>query len=219
MTHIDQPPAGAFPAHIEQQLATLRTATDEQTRLDLENVMTPTDADKPLDASQEVSDTELAAVDAAAAAADKSGPATKVVKAANGQVGYHEQGTNCTKYGSWYGIHCAEWCDMFVSWVFNEASQLHAIGGKHSYVPSHLDWFRQHNRFHARGAKGGGPRLGCVVFFDLNGHDGADHIGIVVAYNDTHVYTVEGNRSNQVKRANYTRSSHQIYGYGYPNWS
>jgi hypothetical protein len=211
--------APALPERVEQQLAKLRATSDEQTRTRLEYAMQPSLADKPLDPADEMSGADVTALEAELARLDPSAPSTKVVRGANHEVGYHENGTNCTKYGRWYGIECTEWCDMFVSWVFDEAGQLKAIGGKHKYVPAHYDWFRQHKRFHARGAKGGGPRVGCLIFIDFNGHDGADHIGIVVSYDDTHVHTVEGNRSNAVRRCTYSRSSHLIFGYGYPSWS
>ena len=56
------------------------------------------------------------------------------------------------------------------------------------------------------------------MFFDLNHNHDVDHIGVVTSYNDTHIFTVEGNRTNQVKRVKYERSSRDIFGYGYPAW-
>ncbi|WP_330335939.1 CHAP domain-containing protein [Streptomyces sp. NBC_00557] len=172
---------------------------------------------KPVDPSQELSSAELAVLDAVAPM-DPNAPSTKVTRIAKREVGYRESGTNHTKYGRWYGADGQEWCDIFVSWVFHEAGQLPAVGGKQKYVPDHLKWFRKHHRFYRRGATGGGPREGCVIFFDLNGRNGEDHIGIVTSYDDTYVYTVEGNRSNEVRRLKYSRSSHLIWGYGYPAW-
>ncbi|WP_055489060.1 CHAP domain-containing protein [Streptomyces sp. TP-A0356] len=176
-----------------------------------------TDVTKRVDPSQELSPAELAVLDAVAPM-DPNAPSVKVARIAKREVGYRESGTNHTKYGRWYGADGQEWCDIFVSWVFHEVGQLGAIGGKHKYVPDHLKWFKNHNRFYRRGATGGGPREGCVIFFDLNGHDGEDHIGIVTSYDDTYVYTVEGNRSDQVKRLKYPRTSHLIWGYGHPAW-
>ncbi|MEU3528955.1 CHAP domain-containing protein [Streptomyces sp. NPDC038707] len=177
----------------------------------------PTFATKPVAPDQELSPAELAVLDAVTPM-DSNAPSVKVIRIAKREVGYRESGGNRTKYGRWYGADGQEWCDTFVSWVFHEAGQLAAVGGKHKYVPDHLKWFENHHRFHRRGAAGGGPREGCVIFFDLNGHDGEDHIGIVTSYDDTHVYTVEGNRSNRVKQLKYSRSSHLIWGYGYPAW-
>ncbi|MFI0779342.1 CHAP domain-containing protein [Streptomyces sp. NPDC021212] len=176
------------------------------------------DETKPVDASQEVTPAELAVLDAVALR-DTNAPSAKVARIAKKEVGYRESGTNHTKYGRWYGADGQEWCDVFVSWVFHQAGQLAAIGGKHKYVPDHLTWFKNQHRFYRRGAAGGGPREGCVIFFDFNGHDGEDHIGIVTSYDDTHVYTVEGNRSDQVQRLKYPRTSHLIWGYGHPAWN
>lgn len=77
---------------------------------------------------------------------------------------------------------------------------------------------RQYKQFYRRGAKGGGPKHGCLIFFDFNGHDGADHVGIVESHSDTYVYTIEGNHEDSVKRYKYRRSDHRIFGYGYPIW-
>ncbi|MGW4441072.1 CHAP domain-containing protein [Streptomyces sp. NPDC004596] len=173
---------------------------------------------KPVDPSQELSPAELAVLDAVAPM-DPNVPPVKVARIAKREVGYRESGTNHTKYGRWYGTDGQEWCDIFVSWVFHEVGQLAAIGGKHAYVPDHLKWFKNHGRFYRRGATGGGPREGCVIFFDLNGRNGEDHVGIVTSYDDTYVYTVEGNRSDQVKRLKYPRTSHLIWGYGHPAWN
>ncbi|MET8453937.1 CHAP domain-containing protein [Streptomyces sp. NPDC005209] len=172
---------------------------------------------KPVDPSQELSPAERAVLDAVTPM-DPNVPPVKVTRVAKREVGYRESGTNHTKYGRWYGADGQEWCDIFVSWVFHEVGQLGAIGGKHASVPDHLTWFKNHHRFYRRGATGGGPREGCVIFFDLNGHNGEDHIGIVTSYDDTYVYTVEGNRSDQVKRLKYPRTSHLIWGYGHPAW-
>lgn len=172
---------------------------------------------KPAPAAPALSAEDVKAADAVVQA-DSTSPGSKVAKIAAGQVGYREKGTNNTKFGSWYGMQGQPWCDIFVSWVFNEAGHLKAVGGKHASAPGHADWFRAHNRFFHRGASGGGPRVGCVIFFDLNGNGGIDHVGIVTSYTDTHVYTVEGNRSDSVSRCKYERTSRLINGYGHPNW-
>jgi hypothetical protein len=45
------------------------------------------------------------------------------------EAGYHEQppGSNCSKFGDWYGLRCAPWCAMSVSWAEAHAGN---------------DWFR-----------------------------------------------------------------------------
>jgi hypothetical protein len=211
----------ALPDNIKNQITQLDNAPDEKARLALEASLVQIDVKKPVDPSQELSLAELEAVKMPKSTeqpASGMSASTKIIRAAKEELGYREQGGNCTKYGSWYGIHCAEWCDMFVSWVFHHVGLLSSIGGKFAYVPSHLDWFRKHKLFHKRGAKGGGPHLGGAIFFDWDGNGVPNHIGIVVSYTDTHVYTVEGNRSDKVSALTYLRSNHLILGYGYPNW-
>jgi hypothetical protein len=211
----------ALPDSIKKQIAQLDSAPNEQARLALEASLIQTDVKKPVDPSQELSLAELEAVKMPKSTEQPAygmSASIKIIRGAKEELGYHEQGTNCTKYGSWYGIHCAEWCDMFVSWVFHHAGVLASIGGKHAYVPYHLAWFEKHKLFHKRGAKGGGPLLGCVIFFDWDSNGIPNHIGIVVGYSDTHVHTIEGNRSDKVSALTYPRSSHLILGYGYPNW-
>jgi CHAP domain len=207
---------------IELELHELNKAMSEQDRVDLELKLTPVKLKRPSEPSNEPTQAELKASEMPKAGEKNKAkaPYVEVVKEAKGQVGYHEKGDNCTKYGNWYGSHmnCVDWCDIFVSWVFGHADHLKAVGGKHSFVPAHYDWFRKHKRFHLRGEKAAGPCRGCVIFFDLNRNKSVDHIGIVTSYDNTHVYTVEGNRTNQVKRARYERSSDLIYGYGYPDW-
>ncbi|ASU35967.1 hypothetical protein [Mucilaginibacter xinganensis] len=35
-------------------------------------------------------------------------------------------GSNCTKYGDWFGLNGQKWCAIFVSWVYTKA--LHQLG-------------------------------------------------------------------------------------------
>ena len=68
------------------------------------------------------------------------------------------------------------------------------------------------------------PSIGAQIFFGPRGDE--YHTGIVVGYDDTYVYTVEGNTGysegysgGAVKRRTYYRSSSSITGYGVPKWS
>lgn len=136
--------------------------------------------------------------------------ASKMVSIALGQVGYKESGINQTKYGKWFGLQ-AEWCDIFVSWVANEAGELAAIGGKHASTGSHVDWFVAHKQW------GHTPRVGAIVFFDWPGTPkGANHVGIVVEVHSGYIITVEGNEGNKVSKV---RRSASIMGYGYPKYA
>ena len=164
--------------------------------------------------------------------------AQDVVYAAQSQVGYNEKLTaanlelftapndgngNYTKYGQWYGINPAEWCDMFVSWCAQQAGEAAAVG-KFAYVPAHIQWFQDQGRLFYRGEKL--PLPGDVIFFEY-GHDGVvdgDHVGLVESCDGNYVHTIEGNTKNAngigcVMRHQYTVTDPYIMCYGRPAYS
>ena len=64
------------------------------------------------------------------------------------------------------------------------------------------------------------PKRGASIFFQRGGQ--LSHIGIVVDYDETSVYTVEGNAgpgSYKVAKNKYSRNDTYIYGYGYPYYA
>lgn len=168
---------------------------------------------RPLAPSEQPSPEELKALEAAEASAAATEPGAKVIKIAKNELGHHEGTGNCTKYGAWFGDHCAEWCDMFISWVFHEAGYLEAIGGKHYNVDDHIAWFKKHKRFHDK------PCLGCILFLDTNHNGEPNHVGIVRSFTSTRVHTIEGNASDKVSAVKYARSDRRILGYGDPDWT
>ena len=62
------------------------------------------------------------------------------------------------------------------------------------------------------------PQAGDIIFFDWNGDNWSDHVGIVISSNGSTVETVEGNSGNAVKRKTYNINSYSIMGYGIPNY-
>lgn len=135
----------------------------------------------------------------------------KMVSIARSQIGQgeHPAGSNKNKFTDWYGFS-GSWCDMFISWVANQAGELKAIGGKHAYCPDHVSWFRSHGEW------GHTARVGAIVFFDWNGNGLADHVGLVVEAHSGYVITVEGNSADKVRLV---RRSSYILGYGYPKYA
>lgn len=133
---------------------------------------------------------------------------TDILNIATAQVGSYGRPN---KFTDWYGFS-DNWCDMFVSWAFNEAGALSAIGGKFALTTAHAKWFQ------SQGLWGTTPQIGACVFFDWNGGksiSGIDHIGIVRGIGNSAIETVEGNTGdNQV--ALRTRSTGLVVGYGYP---
>ena len=131
---------------------------------------------------------------------------------AKSQLGYHEKGTNITKYGDWYGTQGA-WCAMFVSWCAKEAGILNKVIPKYAWCESGADWYKNRNRYGWRGKYT--PKPGDVVFF-YNKNNSAPyyHTGIVEYVEGDKVHTIEGNSSDEVRRRNYSLSYSDIQGYG-----
>ena len=107
------------------------------------------------------------------------------------------------------------WCDMFVDWVCLQyagskekgewlqcQTGLYGAGCEWS-----SDCFRRAGRF------GTEPKVGAQIFFGKKGAE--SHTGIVEKFDDTYVYTIEGNTSNRVARRTYKRTDSYIVGYGY----
>ncbi len=147
--------------------------------------------------------------------------ATKVLNIARSQIGYTEGRNNDTKFGQWYGLNYASWCDMFVSWVGVQAGGEHIIG-RACYTPSHAAWFQQRRQW------GRTPRRGAIVFFDFpDSLRRIQHVGIVESVRrDGRIVTIEGNASpgtrgsqsngNGVYRR--VRSMNSVVGFGYPRY-
>lgn len=167
---------------------------------------------------------------AKAAAPHKAATAAAVIKIAKSQVGITENSAGGgTKFQKWYmanpqaglavkrdggslkGYSDASWCDMFVSWV---GQQAHATGmGIDAYTPAHAGWFKKHGRF------GKVAKPGAVVFYNWDGQhqiDSIEHVGLVVKDQGDQVQTVEGNTDDAVRLRERDKST--IVGYGYPDY-
>nr|BFE77839.1 hypothetical protein GCM10020093_004400 [Planobispora longispora] len=106
----------------------------------------------------------------------------------------------------------APWCDMFVSWVGEQAGIRPTVGWD-AYTVTHAEWFRNNGHWGAQ------AEPGAVVFFDWKGGDslyGIDHVGFVKKDNgDGTITTIEGNTGNgNVEQR--VRPKSQVVGYGYP---
>lgn len=133
---------------------------------------------------------------------------TDIVNVALSQVGYQEGGNrnqlsgevyggeNITEYGRWYGLQ-AMWCAMFASWCADTAGISDAIVPRHSYTPEGLKWFQDRGLAHPRKELTSGaytPRPGDLIYFrSSRNQNRTNHVGIVVACEDSRIYTVEGN--------------------------
>lgn len=174
--------------------------------------------------------------------------ASKVVAVALGEVGYLEKKSNdyldaktanagsgnYTKYArdldAISGFYNGKkngfpWCDVFFDWC---VVQVYGVSGAKKVMnhgtcgagcPFSADYYRAMGRF------GTTPRVGAQIFFGTSGDE--THTGIVYDFDNSYVYTVEGNTSSAagvvanggaVCKKRYARSYYKIVGYGYPNY-
>ena len=125
--------------------------------------------------------------------------AETILNIARNEIGTKESSTNMTKYNTWfYGRNqVAQWCCIFISWVFAQAGLLHLLGGKH-----------QACRTYEKGACTRAEQIpieqaepGDIVTFDFDNTGVAHHIGIVEKnLGGGRLQTIEGNTSDMVQR-------------------
>lgn len=139
--------------------------------------------------------------------------AKDIVDVAISQIGYSENGNNNTKYGKWYGMNYAPWCQMFVSWCAYKAGLSTSIIPKTASTSTGMAWFKNRGRFKYKGSYT--PKRGDIIYFKSAG---ASHVGIVEYSSGSYVHTIEGNTSNRVARRSYLKTNARITGYGIPNY-
>lgn len=106
---------------------------------------------------------------------------------------------NYTKFGKWYGMNPAQWCQMFVSYCAYEAcgnskskGKELLCGGYSAYTPTGKSYFVNKKRWYTT------PEVGDVVYFYYTNMGRVAHVGIVVSVNKSNktFTTVEGNTSS-----------------------
>lgn len=146
--------------------------------------------------------------------------AKKMIALARTQVGYKEGVRNKQKYADevptleW--AQNQPWCATFMSWLAMKtgASKLYP---RTASCDAGGDWFKKQGRWSEY------PAVGAQVFFgypkDLN------HTGIVYDYDDTYIYTIEGNTNDSGSREGdgvyykkRLRRGSNVIGYGYPKF-
>lgn len=151
--------------------------------------------------------------------------AERVIANAKSQVGVHEGKTN----GHWNndqrysdevpGLEWSDkmaWCATFVYWCAYKAGA-GSLFPKTASCAYGVSWFKKANRWSEY------PAIGSQVFF---GAGGGTHTGLVYDYDDTYIYTVEGNTNlngsaegDGVYFKKRERRSSYTYGYGYPKYT
>lgn len=143
----------------------------------------------------------------------------RVLSIARGELGTGERSDGTSKYGSWYArlknspaFADAPWCEMFVSWVANEAGVPDSVIPRMAYTPYAAQWFKGCGRYSQT------PHAGDIVWFDWGGTRNIaaiDHVGFVESVmKDGRVVTIEGNSADRVMRR--VRSRSTIAGFGHP---
>jgi hypothetical protein len=135
-------------------------------------------------------------------------PRTDIVAIAKSQVGYQEGNSadqltgevygskNYTEYGDWYGVQDM-WCAMFASWCAKEAGISTETIPSHCATPEGLNWFTGRGLTYSREEvqdRKYTPKPGDLIYFKTSRNaKPTNHVGIVTAYSNGRVYTVEGN--------------------------
>jgi hypothetical protein len=152
-----------------------------------------------------------------------TGTAADVIRVAKSQVGYHEgysggHWTNKQKYSPAVpGLEWSQnqaWCATFCAWVFQEAGMPKGNYPVTASCALGVSWWKKAGRWSDY------PAIGAQAFF---GAGGGSHTGLVYAYDESYIYTVEGNTNSSgsaegdgvylKKRA---RRDSYVHGYGYP---
>jgi hypothetical protein len=146
------------------------------------------------------------------------------IAVARSQEGYHEGRTasghwnNVEKFATLLpGMSWAQgqpWCAVFAHFVVWFVGVSVPPGALSASCGASVSAFKAHGRFTEY------PVAGAIVFY---GKDGAEHCGIVSTYDDTYVYTVEGNTNTSggaegdgVYAKKRVRRDNYVYGYGVP---
>ncbi len=156
---------------------------------------------------------------------------SRLIHTALEENGTKELNDNEQKYGEWYGNNGQPWCAMFVSWCWNRSGLSTDILLKYQGCYTGLKWCTEQGIMHYvqdykwqepllngasqnQYAEDYKPVSGDIVFFL---HD-MSHTGIVIYSDDTYLYTIEGNTSNQVAVKRWDLNSKYITGYAHPNY-
>lgn len=127
-------------------------------------------------------------------------------------------------YSQWYvgGTYsngwskATPWCACYVSWC---VAQVNSDIKPFANVVSYMEYFDK--GLEGSAWKTESPVPGDLVFFDWNRDGKPQHVGVVLAVNQSSgtIYTIEGNSSGKVALRMYQVGDSRILGYGVLNWA
>ena len=155
----------------------------------------------------------------------------KILELLISQIGYKESGTNITKYakyfdtpksegGAWQFFNTkkqgAEWCALLLIWTFcqilgtEKTREFLGLPKPADNCAAGCKFFFQYleKKGYKVGKSEGQP--GSIVFFNTKNAK-CGHVGMIEKVDDNKYYTIEGNKSNSVKRCSYVKNSTTIY--------
>lgn len=170
----------------------------------------------------------------------------RIVELAQSQVGYKETGNNHNKYAQYFDTEKSKggpymwfngkkqntaWCSIFVNWdivmvlatgdykVLKDPDAVRIWLGYPSPANNCAAgcpymWGYLKNKGWA--VKNSAGRPGDIIFFNTSSKCG--HVGLIEKVDNGNYYTIEGNKSNMVKRCSYSKTSSSIYGIISPNY-
>lgn len=154
----------------------------------------------------------------------KQNPIDVAISIADAEVGYREGSNNHTKYGD--EMHelqprnmdkNAAWCDAFIDWVIFQTCKRFGYGAETArkvlcgdfddYTYNSVALYKKAGRWTQT------PHRGDQIFFG-----GSGHTGLVEKVSGGIVYTIEGNKGDEVRKCSYSIHSSSIIGYGRPKY-
>lgn len=154
----------------------------------------------------------------------KQSPIDVVLSIASSYVGYHEGANNKTVFGD--TMHAlqprnmdanAPWCDAFVDFCVYKMCRGFGYGAEMArkvlcgdfddYTYASVNLYKKAGRWTQT------PRRGDQIFFG-----GSGHTGIVEKVYGGVVFTIEGNKGDEVRKCSYSVNSPSIIGYGRPRY-
>ncbi len=167
----------------------------------------------------------------------------KLIAVAKAEIGYQEKASkedlydftanagsaNYTKYADCFDSEYSNcyngrkngfgWCDVFVDWCFLQTFGYEnflqltcqpesSCGAACTYS---IRYYQAKNQYFTSD-----PQAGDQIFVTLD--DGTKQTGIVEKVDDTYIYTIEGDRDNQVCECKYSLDDSRILGFGRPDY-